>query len=154
MRNWFVILLLSLLALPAGAMGESGSLKGEDPLEPRLKAVAQQLRCPVCQGETIYDSHSTVARQMKSAIREKLAEGKSDQEIVAFFVERYGNFVLMEPDREGANIILWLLPGLALVLGSVVAMAMLRRRNKPHTMASTGSVNSDDLIRRIERLQP
>lgn len=145
--------LVMLLGAPSGLAGGAG-LQQEDPLEPRLKSIAVQLRCPVCQGETIYDSHSSVAAQMKALIREQIAEGRSDAEIVSFFVERYGEFVLMEPQRRGAALLIWLFPALALLIGSAAAVLVLHRRKSHLVPASAAGTDTDELIRRIERLEP
>lgn len=145
--------LLVTFALPMAGAG-AGELQQENPLEPRLKGIAVQLRCPVCQGETIYDSHSTVAAQMKALIKEKVAEGKSDTEIVEFFVDRYGEFVLMEPRKSGSFLLIWLFPGLALLAGSALAVVVLLRRQTPLQPAVEVGVDTGELIRRIERLEP
>ncbi|MEQ1716909.1 MAG: cytochrome c-type biogenesis protein [Hyphomicrobium sp.] len=132
----------------------TAELKYEDPIEPRIKAVAQQLRCPVCQGETIYDSHSTVANQLKDLIREQVTAGKSDDEIRTFFVARYGDFILMEPHARGVNFLIWAFPAVALLLGSLVLFQLLRRRRAQLVTTVTSVADTKDLIRRIELLEP
>ncbi len=150
LKLWILILMLAAFS-PSTAIAD---LKNEDPIEPRIKAVAQQLRCPVCQGETIYDSHSTVANQMKDLIREQITAGRSDDEIRNFFVVRYGDFILMEPHARGANALIWAFPAVALGLGSLVLFQLLRRR-RAHLVTTTASVaDTEDLIRRIELLDP
>lgn len=149
-KMWIILLMLA--ASPPGAA--IADLKNEDPIEPRIKAVAQQLRCPVCQGETIYDSHSTVANQLKDLIREQVTAGRSDVEIRSFFVARYGDFILMEPNARGANALIWAFPATALLLGSLVLFQLLRRR-RAHRVTTTASItDTDDLLRRIELLDP
>jgi cytochrome c-type biogenesis protein CcmH len=144
-----VLMLAALTACTAFA-----GLQHEDPIEPRVKTVAQQLRCPVCQGETIYDSHSTVANQLKDLIREQVTAGRSDYEIRAFFVARYGDFILMEPHARGANLLIWAFPVIALLLGALVLFQLLRRR-RAQLVATTETVtDTKDLIRRIELLEP
>lgn len=152
---WRAIVLgfVMLLGISLGMAGDA-PLQQEDPLEPRLKSIAVQLRCPVCQGETIYDSHSSVASQMKALIKEKIAEGRSDAEIISFFVERYGEFVLMEPARRGAALLIWLFPGLALFAGSAAALLVLHRRKSLLGPATAAGTDTGELIRRIERLEP
>lgn len=149
-----IILSLAMLLGLSPGMAGGAPLQQEDPIEPRLKSIAVQLRCPVCQGETIYDSHSSVAAQMKMLIREQIAEGRSDTEIVSFFVERYGEFVLLEPHRRGAALFIWLFPGLALLAGSAAALLVLHRRKSLLVPASAAGADTDELIRRIERLEP
>lgn len=127
--------------------------KREDPIEPRVKTIAQQLRCPVCQGETVYDSHSAVATQLKNLIREQVSAGRTDEEIRTFFVARYGDFILMEPHARGANLLIWAFPASALLLGAFVLLLLLRRR-RAHLTTTTAKVSdSEDLMRRIERLE-
>ena len=154
--TWKVLISLALYIF-LGAVSQSagaGSYQAEDPLEPGIKSIATQLRCPVCQGETIYDSHSTVATQMKGLIREQLAANKSEPEIIAFFVERYGEFVLMEPRKSGSFLVIWLFPALAILIASTVAILILRRRTNRIEPATLAEADTDDLIRQIERLKP
>lgn len=127
--------------------------KVEDPIEPRVKTIAQQLRCPVCQGETIYDSHSAVATQLKNLIREQVSAGRTDEEIRAFFVARYGDFILMEPHARGANLLIWIFPASALLLGALVVLLLLRRRRAHPTTTAAKVSDTEDLLRRIERLE-
>lgn len=150
-----LVVISFLLFVSGSALAEAGRLQQEDPLEPRLKSIAVQLRCPVCQGESIYDSHSTVATEMKSLIREKISEGKKDPEILAFFSQRYGDFVLMEPRKVGAMLLIWLFPALALLAGSAAAaLVIMKRRQSRPKPASAAGIDTDEFIRRIERLEP
>ncbi|GFO83215.1 MAG: hypothetical protein A49_28420 [Methyloceanibacter sp.] len=127
--------------------------KVEDPIEPRVKTIAQQLRCPVCQGETIYDSHSAVATQLKNLIREQVSAGRTDEEIRTFFVARYGDFILMEPHARGANLLIWIFPASALLLGALVVLLLPRRRRAHPTTTAAKVSDTEDLLRRIERLE-
>jgi cytochrome c-type biogenesis protein CcmH len=112
------------LALAAGlatgqfAPQQGGSAPLEPALEARVQKLGQELRCAVCQGLSIADSPSSMARAQLDKVRELVAEGKSDQEIVDYFVARYGEWVLLEPKREGFNWLVWLGPA-ALVLGGL-----------------------------------
>lgn len=147
---------LSFVAWMLTALMVSTALAGfklEDPIEPRIKTIAQQLRCPVCQGETIYDSHSTVANQLKDLIREQVSAGRSDDEILAFFVARYGDFILMEPQARGANLVIWAFPAAALLLGCLALLLLLRRRRARLVTTTATVTDTEDLIRRIERLE-
>ncbi len=89
------LLLLAVLSLPFTAF--AGELRRELPNEARMRIIASQLRCPVCQGETVFDSHSGIAVEMKAIILEKIVAGDSDEAIINFFKDRYGDFVLMRP---------------------------------------------------------
>jgi cytochrome c-type biogenesis protein CcmH len=134
----------------------AGDFKTEDPIESRLKIVAAELRCPVCQGETIYDSHSTVASEMRALIREQISEGKTNSQILDFFVERYGEFILMEPKKSGDTLLVWLFPLLAM-LGGIAGFAyVLRQRRRapfPNTQSSR-LADTSDFVRRLETLGP
>lgn len=85
------------------------------------------LRCPVCQGMPISESPSEMAQAMMKVVREQLAEGKSQSEILAYFVDRYGEWVLLEPKREGLNLVLWGAPPLAILAGLWVLRRAMKR---------------------------
>lgn len=128
MRNWYMAAALSvMMALPALAVQPDEVL--DDPaLEARARAISRDLRCPVCQGESIDDSNAPISRDLRLVVRERLLAGDSDEEVVDFIVARYGEFVLFNPRAEGANLLLWLAgPGLLLV-GAGLAFAYTRRR--------------------------
>ena len=96
-------------------------------LEAQTTAVASTLRCPVCQGESLQDSPSDLARQMRDVVRDKLRAGETPDEVRAYFVSRYGEWILLEPTMKGLNILLYVIPGL-LVVGGLVLVAFLVRR--------------------------
>jgi cytochrome c-type biogenesis protein CcmH len=85
--------------------------------EARAQRLGGVLRCPVCQGMPISDSPSDMAQSMMKRVRELTAEGRSDQEILAYFTQRYGEWVLLEPTTGGLNLLLWTLPAVALLAG-------------------------------------
>lgn len=108
----------------------SGAL--EDPaLEARANALAAQLRCPVCQGLSIQDSPSPLAQDMKDLIRSQVAAGASDADVRGYFISRYGEWVLLEPKAAGFNLLVYLLPALALLGGAVVIIVAVRRWTAP-----------------------
>lgn len=96
-------------------------------LPPEVFKIARALRCPVCQGESAAESNSGVAQEMRRLIAEMLKEGKSEAEIKAFFVERYGEWILYEPPRRGVTLWVWVLPALALALLGVGLFRFFRR---------------------------
>lgn len=102
------------------------AMKVESALEKKVRSLAGMLRCPVCQGESIYDSHSDVAVQMKTLIAEKVQAGESDQQILTYFKDRYGNFILMEPPHEGIHWVIWVFPGFMGLLGALFLFQHLR----------------------------
>ncbi len=102
----------------------------EDPLtEKRMQAISAELRCLVCQNQTIADSNADLANDFRREIRKLIGEGKSDNEILEFMVARYGDFVRYRPPVKGTTILLWAGPGLLLVIGLAVLVHYLRRRN-------------------------
>ena len=83
----------------------------------RFKKLSNELRCPTCQGLSVKDSEAGFSTSIKGKIRELMKQGKSDEEIMAYFVERYGEWILRSPPVSGFNIVLWVLPGVAIVTG-------------------------------------
>lgn len=96
-------------------------------LEARTSAVAATLRCPVCQGESIQDSPSELAQQMRAVVRDRLRAGESPEQIKAYFVSRYGEWILLEPRMTGLNVLLYALP-VALVIGGIALVVFLVRK--------------------------
>ena len=99
----------------------------EADLEARTTAVASTLRCPVCQGESIQDSPADLAQDMRALVREQLRAGKTPEEIKAYFVGRYGEWILLEPKMTGLNILLYVFP-VILVLGGLALVVVLVRK--------------------------
>lgn len=96
-------------------------------LEARTRETAALLRCPVCQGLSIQDSPSELAVQMKDVVRQQLREGKSPDEVKAYFVSKYGEWILLEPKATGANLVVYLLPIVLLLGGAVFVWMMVRK---------------------------
>lgn len=132
MRVLPLLLTASLLAFasPTGVLAVQPDEVLSDPaLEARARDISRNLRCPVCQGESIDDSNAPISRDLRLVVRERLVAGDSDQEVVDFIVARYGEFVLFNPRVQGVNLILWLAgPGL-LIVGGGLAYAYTRRRS-------------------------
>lgn len=147
-----ILVFLTVLVSPAFA----GDLKVEDPVEAKLKIVAAELRCPVCQGESIYDSHSSVAQQMRALIREQIAANKTDEQILDFFVERYGEFILMEPRKSGQTLLVWLFPAIAMLGGLAAFAYVLRlRRRAPHPDIESHQIgDTREFVSRLEMMGP
>lgn len=115
-------------------------------LEARTRALASQLRCPVCQGLSIQDSPTELAQNMRSVVREQLAEGRTPDQVKAYFVSRYGEWILLEPEPRGFNLTIYLLPVLALLAGGIfVAFAIRRWSSRPATAtAQTDTLPIDE----------
>jgi len=97
-------------------------------LEKRTQQVAGLLRCPVCQGLSVGDSPSSLAQQMKSQVRELLAAGYDEEQILTYFESSYGEFVRLKPPLRGANWLVWFSPAIALLAGGAVVYRILRAR--------------------------
>ncbi|HEX6939569.1 MAG TPA: cytochrome c-type biogenesis protein [Longimicrobiales bacterium] len=111
----------------AAARQEAAPAAADSVLEARTRAVASQLRCPVCQGMSIEDSPTELARDMRAVVREQLASGRSPEEVKAYFVSKYGEWILLEPEPHGLNLAVYLLPVLALAVGTGVVVRSVRR---------------------------
>ena len=125
----FLLSALLLIALPVAVPAVEPDEMLEDPaLEARARALSLVVRCVVCQNESIDSSNAGIARDLRLLIRERLLAGDSDEEILVFLVERYGNFILLEPPVEPGTWLLWFGPGLVLLLGIATVILVLRRR--------------------------
>ncbi len=121
-------LLLLVVALPAHA-GEAASTAADVALEKRVMAISEELRCLVCQNQTIADSHAPLAIDLRNEVREKLAAGMGERDILDFMVARYGDFVLYRPPVKITTLLLWFGPPLLLLAGLwLFARTVLRRR--------------------------
>lgn len=100
-------------------------------LEERTSAVASELRCPVCQGLSIQDSPSELALQMRAVVRDQLAAGRTPDEVKRYFVEKYGEWILLEPPARGFNVVVYVLPVAAVLLGAAAVVVAVRRWSRP-----------------------
>lgn len=103
-------------------------------LEKHVMAISEELRCLVCQNQTIADSHAELAVDLRNQVREKLEQGMSDKDILAYMVERYGDFVLYRPPVKTTTWLLWFGPFL-LLIGGVIFLGMKLRRGRPNVEA-------------------
>ncbi len=127
-RLLLALALLALLAAPARAIDPSEILK-DTALEARARAIGQELRCVVCQNQSIDDSSAEVARDMRRAVRERLVAGDSDAQVFDFMVARYGDYVLLKPPFKTGTLLLWLgAPLVLLVASAAILLRALRRR--------------------------
>lgn len=138
------------LALATGALAEEpGTVPLPPQLELRAQAIGKELRCPVCQGMSIADSPSSMARAQLDKVRELVTEGKTDQQIKDYFVARYGQWILLEPSHQGFAGLVWILPVLMLLFGGALIVHVMRRPASPPAGASPDGqpaqdVDSDD----------
>jgi cytochrome c-type biogenesis protein CcmH len=140
---------LALFALP-GFAKEAASLATDPVLEKRVDAVSSELRCLVCQNQTIADSHAELAIDLKNQVRDMLRSGNSNEEVVNYMVERYGDFVRYKPPMKPTTYFLWFGPALLIVIGLSVLFITLRKRRQrvldaaPFTAEDTKKI--DDLL--------
>lgn len=123
------ILALCLLATPALAV-QPDEMLSDPALEARARTISENLRCPVCQGESIDDSNAPISRDLRLAVRERLVAGDTDEQVVDYVVARFGEFVLFKPRATGSGLALWLAGPAMLLAGGLIAWAALRRRAK------------------------
>ena len=136
-RDWFPVLLL-ILAFARPAWGGEAAPAAADPaLEERVTALATELRCLVCQNQTLADSNAPLAVDLRNQIREKMQQGASERDIVDYMVARYGDFVLYRPPFKATTVLLWAGPILLMIAGlAALYFRLARRRAEPKTELS------------------
>ncbi len=146
MRRLLLALSFLVAALPAFAVQPDEVLK--DPaLEARARALSVELRCLVCQSQSIDDSDAQIARDLRILVRERLEAGDTDDQVKAFLVDRYGEYVLLKPRFTWHTAILWGAPPVLLILGGTLAFGLFRRRR---AAAPTGLTREEEA--RVEAL--
>ncbi|MBM3392670.1 MAG: cytochrome c-type biogenesis protein CcmH [Betaproteobacteria bacterium] len=126
-------LMIALLCLAAGATGfarEAAPTAEDVVVEKRMVAISEELRCLVCQNESLSGSQADLAKDLRREIREQIGRGRSDQEILDFMVDRYGDFVRYRPPLKGTTFLLWFGPFVLLAVGVVALVVILRRRGR------------------------
>jgi len=132
-----LVLILCLLASPLWAVQPDEIL--DDPaLEERAREISSGLRCLVCRNESIDDSNADLARDLRLLVRERLVAGDSDEEVIDFVVDRYGEYVLLNPVASGSNMVLWLAGPVMLLLGALLAVVYIRSRARATATGETG----------------
>jgi cytochrome c-type biogenesis protein CcmH len=126
----------------------------EDPLDRAVLEIARDLRCTVCQNQPVAESNADLAQDMRQIIREQLVAGKSREEIVDYFVARYGDYVLMKPPAERAGLLLWIAPPLLLIVLALLGWFFLRQRSHaPPPPAPVLSAQDQARVRAARRQQ-
>ncbi len=132
------ILIVCMCLIPMMAIGGVAQDMAEDPvLEKRMIVLAEKLRCLVCQNESLASSHSDLAEDLRREVREQMNKGMSDDEIIDYLVERYGDFVLYDPRVKSTTLILWFGPFLLLGGGGIMLFLQLRKRKRTLMEAET-----------------
>ena len=120
-------------------------------LEARVREIASQLRCPICQGLSVGDSPSELADEMRTLVREQLQQGKTSAEVLDYFAQRYGEWILLAPPKRGFNLVIWVLPFVLLPIGAAAVYVGARRWVRKSTTSELPSRHLDSPY--AERLQ-
>ena len=124
-----VLLFLAFALSAALAVGKDAPPMSDDPvLEKRVMALAEELRCLVCQNQTLADSNADLALDLRRQIREQLKAGRSERQVIDYLVDRYGDFVLYRPPLKATTVLLWFGPFLLLALGAFLLVRRVRRQ--------------------------
>lgn len=133
MRLAAVMFIAAVVFLGATLFGPLGAAAAPS-LEDQVNGIARELMCPVCAGQTVAESNSTLAVQMRQEIRARLQRGETREQILAYFVGQFGETVLAAPPRRGGYLVLWLAPVLAFVLGVYLMIRYLRGTTRPRSV--------------------
>jgi cytochrome c-type biogenesis protein CcmH len=153
MRRLALIVLLLAGFVPTAALAVTPDEMLKDPaLEARARHLSEELRCMVCQNESIEESNAPLAHDLRVLVRQKITEGYTDKQIIDFLVARYGEFVLLRPRFEWHTLLLWGLPPAALIAG-MVGIFFAMRRQKPGT-GEPPSLTADEEKRIATLVEP
>jgi cytochrome c-type biogenesis protein CcmH len=141
-RRAFIVLIVGLLASGPSQAVQPDEILKDPALESRARNLSRELRCMVCQNQSIDDSEAPLARDLRLLVRERLTQGDTDQQVLDFLVSRYGNFVLLRPPLEWRTMLLWGLPPAALIAG-LVGLMIKGRRQRP-TTSGTEALSQDE----------
>jgi cytochrome c-type biogenesis protein CcmH len=144
-----LVVLLALAWLAQAGAKEAAPAAADPALEARVMALASELRCLVCQNQTIADSNADLAVDLRGQVREKLRQGQSDAQIIDFMVARYGDFVLYRPPLKGTTLLLWFGPLLLLAAGVIALFYRLARR-RPSADAPLAPADAERARRLLE----
>src|SRR5262252_8309199 len=150
--GWLALLHLAILAPPAAAV-EPDEMLPDPALEARARQISQELRCLVCQNQSIDDSNAALAKDLRVLVRERLSAGDSDEAVLSFVEARYGEFVLLRPKLNAHTLLLWLAPAL-LLLGAVVGVLRRARRSPAPAAAPLTEAEQRRLAELLQREQP
>lgn len=142
------VMLIILCVSGSAWAGEARPLTDDPVAEARLKHLAVELRCLVCQNQTLADSSAPLAEDLRREVREMIAKNMSDPEIIEFLVSRYGDFVLYRPPLKATTTVLWVGPFVLMAIGATALVITLRRRSRTVAEVSV----TDEEHRRVEQL--
>lgn len=143
LRVFALLIVASVSAGPVLAVQPDEILK--DPaLEARAREISKVLRCPVCQGENIDDSNAAVSRDLRLLVRERLEAGDTNTQVIDYVTDRYGEYVLFEPEKTGANLLLWYLGPGALILALIGGFFYVRSRRNASEGPAAPALSEDE----------
>lgn len=137
---------VSPIAPPAALALQPDEILKDPALEARARDISKELRCLVCQNQSIDDSDATLARDLRILVRDRLKAGDSDAEAVEFIVERYGDFVLLRPPFKNSTLILWIGPGVIFLIG-IIGVTLWHRRRRVAVAAPVAPLSADEKAR-------
>lgn len=149
----YIILFMTLVMVLTPLHGVKGTTIDETEIDVKTREIAKTLRCTVCQTENIWESGAPLAKQMRDVVRERVKQGQSADEIRAYFLSRYGDYILMEPPKRGINWSIWIIPFLFLFGGAILLYRELQRW-VARTPSSSGNMPpplDQEARQRIER---
>jgi cytochrome c-type biogenesis protein CcmH len=144
-------LILMFISLAAPAIAKEAKPVEDPQIEQRMQALTQQLRCLVCQNETLADSRADLAEDLRKEIREQMKAGKTDQEIIAFLTQRYGDFVLYNPPVKATTYLLWFGPFVLLLGGTLLLYRYVKHRREiiqDQPLTADEHKRAEELLRR------
>ena len=143
MKQRLILIVVLFCTLTSGSWAKEAELLAEDPVvEQRLISISEEMRCLVCQNESLAGSRADLALDLRRELRELIKQGKSDEEIRTFMVDRYGDFVLYRPPVRPTTWLLWLGPFILLIGGVIILLRYVRRRGRTPTMVSLDAADS------------
>ena len=147
MNKIMIVIFWLLMGTSAFAVGVDEKRLSDPAEEVQAQEIMKQLRCLVCQNQSIVDSDAGLAKDIRIIVRERILAGDTDQQVLTFMTERYGDWVLLKPPFDGATIILWLSPLLLLGVGFIIII-----RNQRNRKMATSAPLSDEEQKRIAQL--
>ncbi len=155
LRQALFAIAISLVWLPVALAVQPDEIMPDPAKEARARELSRELRCMVCQNQSIDDSEAPLARDLRLLVRERIAAGDSDSQVIDFLVARYGEFVLLKPRFESHTMLLWLLPPFVLLGGGLALWAHNRRRAKTADESPPGlSAEEEARLQRLVKAEP
>jgi cytochrome c-type biogenesis protein CcmH len=150
--RWLLLALACFASAPALAV-QPDEILADPALESRARELSRELRCMVCQNQSIDDSDAPLARDLRLLVRERLTAGDSDRQVLDFLTARYGQFVLLKPRFGWDTALLWLAPAAVLLLGGAALVSLLRRRRRPQAVPDEQPLTEAETRRLTELLR-